>query len=695
MDFPIPAAPPDFSTSGDAAPSSSDPYAEPILIGASWYPEMWDASEWPKDVARMQELGFRIVRLFEFAWKRMEPQKGVFDFRWAQEVLDLCHAAGIRVMIGTPSAAPPAWLTETYPEVLQIKPDGRVATHGQRKHFNHHSRRYRAFCERIVEEMARALGDHPAVHSWQIDNEMSGSDYGPETRTRFHDWLKVRFGTIEGLNEAWGLQFWSQAYDRFEQIPMVTAAVGTIEVPERHHPSLLMAQARFQNDGWTEFIALQCACIRRFSDRPITSNMTESPGMHWYQHNKVLDAVGVSCYKDLDHYNWTLYIFERMRREKARPYWLLETAPNWSAGGRTWNIHMHGEGLRCMSWLSLLLGGSMILYWQWRQHWAGQEMLHGTLVTAAGEFRPGVDAHRQLCAEVAGQESWLQASRVAPAEVAVLYSNEAAWALSIDPHDDGVVYNKVWRDDFYLPLVEDHIWRDVINETMDFSPYRLLILPILPLLREDTRKRLAEWVEAGGMLLVGPMTGTRTEEMTIWRDRVFGGFEDLFGAEGLGGFSPKWMEDRITLIGESFPTSHPRIWCEGYRPRTAHALAHYRGGYGDGHAAVVERVFPSGGRVIACGTFPDRTLYLHLVHRLMDAAGVKRYSGGDPTALAIPRCDAQGILRGYGIVNIAEKPAHVRLAHSGIDRLTGERFDGDTLLDPLQIALVEITESAS
>lgn len=664
------------------------PLDEPLLIGASWYPEMWPPSEWPKDIARMSELGFRIVRLFEFAWKRFEPEEGEFAFEWAREVLDLCHGAGIAVMIGTPTAAPPAWLTETYPEVLQTGADDRRAVHGKRKHYNHHSFEYRRRCERIVRAMAEQLGGHPAVHSWQIDNEMSGSDYGEETRRLFHKWLANRYGTISALNAAWGLDFWSQAYDHFGQIPMVESRVGSIEVPERHHPSLLLAQSRFQNDGWTEFIEAQCRIIREHSDRPITSNMTENPGMHWYQHNRVLDAVGTSCYKDLAHYPWTLHTFDRMRGEKDRPYWLLETAPSWSAGGRVWNIHMHGAGIRAFSWVTLLMGGSMILYWQWRQHWAGQEMLHGTLVTATGQWRPGVEAHRRLTAEVAEHEAWLRGHPPAPAETAILYSNETAWALSIDPHDDGVVYNKLWRDDFHLPLVRAHIHRDVICEEADLSRYRVLIIPLLHFSKKATADKLRSWVEAGGQLLLGPMVNTRTEEYTLWKDRAYGGLEDIMGADGLFGFPHKWVEERTSVKGDGLPPAQPRIWGEAFAPREARILARYEGGYGDGEPAIIDHRHGKG-RVITCGTFVEEPAYLSLVNRLLADAGIRPVAAGDPNVLVVPRAARDGSETGYGLVNITEKPAAIELPRAGRDRLSGKSFAGSITLDPLQVALVQ------
>jgi len=661
---------------------------ERLLIGASWYPEMWPPEEWPKDVARMRELGFNIVRMFEFAWHRFEPREGAYDFDWALRVMDLCAEAGIAVMVGTPTAAPPAWLTSKYPDVLRTWPDGRRATHGRRGHGSVTSATYRRLCARIVGHMVQAFAGHPALHSWQIDNEMGGGDYGQEALQGFHRWLEARYGTIDDLNQAWGLEFWSQAYDRFDQIPMPTASVGSIEVPERHHPSLILAVARYRNDAWTDSIRAQCDVIRARSDKPITTNMTGGLGMHWFQHNRVLDRVGHSLYKDVAHYPWNLMYFDRMRAEKPAPYWLLETAPNWSGGGRQWNIHHDARGVRAMAWKSVLLGGSMVLFWQWRQHWAGQEMQHGTHVTATGRWRPNREAWRQLAADFAAQGDWLAAHPPKQAEVGLVLSNEAAWAFSVDPIDEEMRYDVRWRDDYHLPLVRSHIWRDVISETADFSPYRVLLFPMMPMVSENARRRLREWVEAGGRLLLGPLTGTRTEEFTMWRGREFGGLEDLMGAESSLRFTAHWQEDVVRVTFADGRTARTRAWCEGFAPTSGETLARYEGGYGDGHAAVVRNRIGEGA-VVTLGCMVDEATYVALVRVLLDEVGAAPVAEGSGDVLVIPRAGEDGSVQGYGIVNLSEQPQQVTLPRPGTDRLTGRRCGPRLDLGPLAVIIVE------
>jgi len=662
---------------------------EPLLVGFSWYPEMWPEEEWARDIERMRAVGIRLVRVFEFAWHRCEPHEGEYDFEWAHRVLDLLHAAGLRVMIGTPTAAPPAWLTSHYPEVLQTRPDGTRASHGQRKHYSHHSTKYRELAAGIATRFAAEFATHPALYAWQIDNEMSGADFSAETRADFARWLEHRFGTVEAMNRAWGLEFWSQAYERFDQVPMPTSAVGSIEVPERDHPSLLMAVATHRNEAWTDFIRMQAEAIRAFSDKPITTNMTPGFGMDWYAHNRVLDRVGVSLYRDVLHYEWNIEFYDRMRAEKDAPFWLLETAPNWSATGRAWNIHHDASGLMAMAWQSFLCGGSLAVFCQWREHWAGQEMQHGVLVSATGKWRPNRDAFTGLCADLQRVGPWLIAHPAPRARVALVQSNQAAWAFSIDPGDDDMGYEQRWREDFYLPLLHHHIWRDVISDLAPLDGYQLVIIPHLPVVPTPLRERLTDFVAAGGHVILGPYTGYRTEEFTAFRDRDFGGLEELFGAGSALRFTAHWVEDQVSVEFSDGLSSSIRSFAEAWELRGAEVVASYRGGYGDGLPAIVRHRHGKG-VVTMVGCRLDAAARWRLTQQHLDELGIKPLATGDAGVLVAPRINAAGELAGLGLVNLRPETRHVTLPSSGTDLLTGEPCGAVVELPPLATRIVAL-----
>lgn len=664
-----------------------------ILYGASWYPEMWPETEWEADVARMAELRFNLVRVFEFAWHKFEPFEGQYDFSWALRVLDLLHAQGIQVMLGTPTAAPPAWLTTRYPEVLGTKADGKRQAHGKRKHYNHHSQVYREHSARIVAEMAKALADHPAVHSWQIDNEMSGYDYGPETKKAFQGYLAKRFGSIEAMNEAFGLEFWSQAYQSFDQVDLCTAAVGSIEVPERNHPSLIMAIADFQNEAWASFINAQRDVIRGHGSKHlITTNMTGwiSGGMDWNRLFKGLDAAGASIYADLSYYHYNVSRYDYLRGQKPdTPYLLLETAPNWSGGGPIWNIHHQPEGVEVMTWMNLLLGGCCTLFWQWRSHWAGQEMQHGTHISQTGKWMPGKESWQRLGQAFADHGQWLMAHPPRQADIGLMVSTQSSWVFSIDPIHPDNRYDHRIRDDYYLPLMRRHLWRDVVPVDADLSRYRVLVLPHLPILPEATRARLAAWVEAGGRLLLGPLVGTRSSDMTTWTDHEFGGLETLMGGVSSARFSPHWVEDSVEVLFDDDHRAHPRIWCEGFEPTTGTLRATYHGGWGHGHGAVLDNRYGQG-RVITVGCPMDEATYIKLVEELCADCEIGPVADGGERVLVIPRDDRAGHTVAYAVINYGKESETVTLPSGGTDLLSGEVVDAECEMPPLSTKIILI-----
>jgi beta-galactosidase len=665
-----------------------------MWLGASWYPEMWPEEEWTKDADKMHELGFNVMRLFEFAWHKFEPQEGQFDFAWAIRVMDILHERGIGVVIGTPSAAPPAWMSHGYPEILKVKFGGVRAKHGKRCHGSPVSQKYREFCGKITAAMVKALGDHPACVGWQIDNEMGGVCFSDEALVKFREFLQERFGTIEALNQAWGLGFWSQAYDSFEQIEFTKASVGSRDLPERAHPSLIMAQGDFQNEQWRQFMAHQIAILKQHTDKPVSSNMTGFVGgMDWFRHWKEYDMAGASMYADMSYYHLNFARFDRLRGEKAGTPWVLwETAPNWSGGGPIWNIHHEPAGVRVASWLTTINGSAGTVFWQWRSHWAGQEMQHGTHVNQTGSWQPGKKVWTQLGNEYREHGPWMMENRAEHADIALVASCEASWAFGIDPIHPDNKYETRFRDDYHLPLARRHWYRDVIHPSNNFDRYKVLVYAHQPVITADARERLQTFVQNGGVVILGPFVGTRTEEFTAWTDQAFGGLEDLIGADSAVRFSPHWVEDTITVDLGDGVSSNPRIWCEGFAPRDGTTvLASYEGGWGGGSAAIIEHRYGKG-TVITVGTAINEAAYVHLVERACSIAGVEKVAEGSEKVLVAPRANAEGKRTGYGLVNYTKEPQEITLPVSGIDRLTGTQVGGTYTLPPLTVQLIELQD---
>ncbi len=192
-----------------------------ITIGTCYYPEHWGRKMWEEDLLCMKDAGIEVVRVAEFAWSKIEPREGEYTYEFFDDFLDLAEKNGMRVIFSTPTATPPAWLTEAYPEVLNATRDGDLIRHGSRRHYNYNSPVYREYCANIVEHVAGHYAGHPAVIGWQIDNEFNCENwafYSESDNKAFRRFLKEKYDTVECLNEAWGTVFWNQTYTAFSEV---------------------------------------------------------------------------------------------------------------------------------------------------------------------------------------------------------------------------------------------------------------------------------------------------------------------------------------------------------------------------------------------------------------------------------------------------------------------------------------------
>jgi hypothetical protein len=203
------------------AQATQYPNVPPLLLGAAWYPEQWPESQWEPDLERMEACHIHLVRVAEFAWSTIEPEEGKYDFTWLDHAIEKAAKHHIVVVLGTPTAAPPAWLTSKYPETLRVDEDGKRAEHGNRQQFSFSPMPSIASLPiASPTQMATRYGHNPNVVGWQLDNEYADPDFGPSAQTQFHAWLEKKYGTIAELNRRWTTTYWSQTYDNFDEIPV-------------------------------------------------------------------------------------------------------------------------------------------------------------------------------------------------------------------------------------------------------------------------------------------------------------------------------------------------------------------------------------------------------------------------------------------------------------------------------------------
>jgi beta-galactosidase len=537
-----------------AAERTAAPFnAEPLAMGSSWYPEQWPATRWDADLALMQRAHLNVVRVGEFAWARMEPSDGVFDFAWLDEAIAAAGRHGIRVVIGTPTAAPPIWLTSAHPDTLRVDANGSAAKHGARRQFSYASATYRRYAARIAEALATRYGRNPNVVGWQIDNEIGVPSYDRDATALWADWLAARYVTIDALNRRWATAYWSQTYTGFDQVPLTLAA--------DQNPALVLDARRFASSVWADYVGEQARAIRRHADprQFVTTNSTLwNDNFDQYLVHRDLDIAAWDEYAPDGHPDWAANALHHavVRGYKQRNFWIMETQPGRVDWGRI-NRSLDPGQTRELAWQAVAHGADAILYWQWRSALNGQEQYHGTLVGPDGGPTPIYDEIARTAGEMQVAARHLSGTVPAPAEVALIYSQDSRWSIEHERHSadyDPVAVMKDW----YRPFAAAGIPVDVVAPDADLSRYRLVLAPQLMVLDAVTARRLGSYVTAGGHLLLGPRSGLKDRDNALATARQPGALAALLG----GRVDQYYAIDAPLSLSGSGLTGTARIWAE-------------------------------------------------------------------------------------------------------------------------------------
>ena len=507
----------------------------PLMHGSAWYPEQWPEAEWGADLARMRAAGMNMVRIGEFAWSSLEPAEGRYELDWMERAVAAAARHGMVTIIGTPTDTPPAWMTTKYPEILRVAEDGSRLQHGSRRHFSIGSEKYRELCRRIVEQLALRFGKNPNVVAWQIGNEYTEDSFDPESRTRFHRWLEKKYGTLDALNRSWMTAYWSQTYTEWSQVPMTTG---------RANPGLLLEHKRFVTDTWRDFQRNQTEVLRRHVEprQVITTNLG---GLGWANRfNRQLVSA------DLDVISWDEYLgsgwFDKskngtghldplrsgathdlVRGWKQKNFWVMEMPPGFVDWGSVSNSLDRGE-TRAMAWHAVGHGADCIAYWQWRSALNGQEQYHGSLVGPDGEPVPVYAEVARAGAEFAKVGPVLAGTEPV-SEVAVIHDYDSRWAIEFNPFSNRYEQMQILID-YYRALRERTQAVDIVTPAMDLSRYKLVVAPSLNVVSPELATKLAEYVRAGGHLVLGPRTGMKDAFNALNRERQPGPLSPSVGA---------------------------------------------------------------------------------------------------------------------------------------------------------------------
>jgi beta-galactosidase len=560
-----------------------------IWHGGDYNPDQWldrpDVVD--EDFRLFPKAGVNIVSIGIFAWTRLEPEEGRFEFGWLDALMDRLAAAGIAAALATPTGSKPAWASQKYPEILRCAPDRVRDLHGSRHNHCYTSPAYRRLAVEINARLAERYKDHPALALWHVSNEYGGECHCPLCQEAFRSWLRRRYGSLEALNSAWWSDFWSHRYTDWSQVESPSAR------GEQSIMGLALDWRRFVDAQSLDFFQAESAPLRSIAPRaPITVNMMELyPGLDYWNWAPQVDVISWDSYppwhsgpdgesSEADTAARTAFIHDLFRSLKGgRPWLLMESTPsqvNWHQVNRLKKPGMH----RLSSLQALAHGSDSVMYFQWRAGRGGAEKFHGSVVGHDGSeearvFREVAALGEELrgLADVAGT--------AVQAEAAVVYDWETRWAI-----DGFLGFAKEGRDyeaaciEFYRPLWARSIACDVPNQDQELSKYALVAAPWLYMVKPGTAERLERYVREGGTLVLTYFSGMVGESDLCFEGGFPGPLRKLAGvwAEELDPLWPGQVNRAVPVPGNRLGLSgeyRVERFCGLVRPEGAEVLATY------------------------------------------------------------------------------------------------------------------------
>ena len=615
-----------------------------MKIGTYYYPEQWPRDEWTRDFDHMAAAGMELVHLAEFAWLTLEPEAGRFEFEWLDHCCDLARERGMDILLCTPTAAPPVWLTHDFPEVLPVDAFGRRARHGGRRHYNPLSTDLHEATTRIVTAMAEHFGGREGVIGWQVDNEFGsgfgsngeGFDQSETTHNAFREWLRAKFGDdIDRLNAAWGNEFWNTQYRSFEQIHLPGGRNPGYANPHHH-----LDASRFWSRAYADYSKLQADCLRpHIGERFVTHNfMPFHPDTNPGDFTDSLSLYGWDTYPvtgwDGPHEDETFRLADPEAMEAMHDLmashtgrWaLLEVQPgqtNWSG----FPVQLYPGVVRLWLWTALAHGAEFITVYRWRQPRVGQEMHHHGLVIHDGQtLSPGGEDFKRVAAEVkqlreaAGEYAdYAPLEPSEPAAVGILFDFNEIWLQLSQPQAKRYDYRRLVQQ-WHKAIAGSGLDAAMLHTNREWPDgLKVIVVPGLQMVTPKTVERLKQFAEAGGHVIFTCRSCQKDLHGRVFDGPMAAPIVELIGANIVGYDAlPDGMFGHAEMAGGQFAWG---AWADQLQPTTAKVWATYADQFYKGTPAVTSNAV-GGGSAVYCGPFDTGELAKALIQKVATAAGL-------------------------------------------------------------------------
>ena len=675
-----------------------------LLHGGDYNPDQW--LQYPDmladDIAYMKKVHANAFSVGIFAWAALEPEEGVFKFKWLDKIIDDIHSIGGKVVLATPSAARPAWLSQKYPEVLRTNSRGEKMRQGGRHNHCFSSPVYRQKIGIINRKLAERYKSHPAILMWHVSNEYSGECHCHYCRENFRKWIQEKYVTLDALNHAYWSAFWSHTYTCFSQVEP-PSPIGETGVH-----GLNLDWKRFVTYQTIDFYRHEIAPLREIApDIPITTNFMAdmvSPypfdGLDYAPFAKEVDMVTWDAYPAWHNdYETTEFLASKLafmndyfRTLKNQPFLILECTPsmvNWQPVNKPKRPGMH----MLSSVAKLAHGSDSIMYFQWRKSRGSSEKFHGAVVDHDNSADNRVFKDVQAVGEMLEKVSEIKNSDT-PAKVAVLYDVETQWALAdVEgfsrqsrkyPQTVHAHYKAFW--DANVPV-------DVVTKDKDLRQYALVVAPMLYMVGDELANGLKEYVRNGGRLVSTYISGIADETDLVHEGSFHPMLQEIFGIT-VTETDTLYPSDRNSLAGFATDKIYEAVdYCAVIEAQGAKVLATYGSDFYKDTPAVTVNAYGSG-KAYFIGARTGSDFLQSFYHRLLtadlslcsvNAPPVKAQAG---VSVQTRKSDTASY---YFVMNFTEDERAVTLEQDMVDILTDTAMPkGDYRMKPYRVYVCKV-----
>ncbi|WP_339253765.1 beta-galactosidase [Paenibacillus sp. FSL P2-0136] len=654
-----------------------------IWYGGDYNPEQWEAPVWAEDERMFKLAGIDVATINVFSWALIQPSEDTYDFSGLDELIDRLYKNGTYVCLATGTGAHPAWMAHRYPEVTRVDVQGRKRKFGGRHNSNPNSAVYRKYAALLAGKLAERYKDHPGLVAWHISNEYGGYDYSEQSEAAFRVWLKERYGTLDALNKAWNTRFWGHTFYDWEEIVVPNELSEEWGGNRTNFQGISLDYRRFMSDSLLECYILEYKAIKEHSqDIPVTTNMMGFyPELDYFKWAKYLDVISWDNYPSLDTpVSHTAMTHDLMRGLKnGQPFMLMEQTPsqqNW----QPYNSLKRPGVMRLWSYQAVARGADTVLFFQLRRSIGACEKYHGAVIEHVGHehtrvFRECAELGREL--KSLGSE--LLDARSA-AQIGIIYDWENRWALDLSSGPSVALKYVDEVHKYYDALYQQNIEADMIGVEEDLSRYKIVIAPVLYMVKPGFAEKVEAFVQAGGTFITTYFSGIVNENDLVTVGGYPGELRKVLGiwAEEIDALLPG-MSNEIVMnkewgaLNRSYACG---LLCDLIHPEGAEVLAQYGADFYKGMPALTVNSFGAG-KAYYVATSPDAAFLRGFLANLCADNGIAPLVSAPEGIESVQR-----VKDGVSYLFLLNHSAEELRADIGTlertDLLTGKKFSGST-----------------